>query len=66
MQLNNSEGDLPPVSVIAVIISVVLELEIMSIKSVFLTDVKWMEFVEILQKIITKWQTIWTQSEVRG
>lgn len=64
MQLNNSEGDLPPVSVIAVIITVVLE--IMSIKSVFLTDVKWMEFVEILQKIITKWQTIWTQSEVRG
>lgn len=64
MQLNNSEGDLPPVSVIAVIITVVLE--IMSIKSVFLTDVKLMEFVEILQKIITKWQTIWTQSEVRG
>lgn len=64
MSLNNSEGDLPPVSVVTVIISVLLE--IMSIKSVFLTDVKWMEFVEILQKIITKWQTIWTQSEVRG
>lgn len=64
MPLNNSEGDLPPVSVIAVIITVVLE--IMSIKSVFVTDVKWMEFVEILQKIITKWQTIWTQCKVRG
>lgn len=64
MPLNNSEGDLPPVSVVTVIISVLLE--IMSIKSVFLTDVKWIGFVEILQKIITKWQTIWTQCKVRG